>query len=561
MDRGTRTPSTRGVSPSTIFNCTEVLIPDAERDLTPNLPLLHKRINSSFAVSQNTSLNSFSKENKKPPRSSSSKGFLRRNYSTLNKTSADIEPSSHLIDTIENIKNKVEKSFENSSFQQNGDISGFIRNIKDLEGLKHIRSYINEIGKEVVLKKQRYNEIHGEVIERQEKLKKLEEAFELLEKEENETNNLLEVYNFRRDEYRDFQQGLNNEVYYQETLKYMIACRQENSKAMSYPLNTDNLKLKQISQKIKKTGKEIVKYVSKFGEIKKQIEIITGKTEKERKEMEKKVQSELKVFEDYQKLKKCISLEHDRNVTIERQQNNAVQLLKFERKIGELKEEHIIQDEAMKLEKSQEILEKKLIAIQRVSNIATVQDMVPYYQYLLEKNKNLKGTVEQLQTQIDNLTQEKEELAKEADFWKFQDDSYFKLSIQEADIANEELEKKIDEIMRSENNLHKLQELINASVNVLSRVVFQLSDNESSVIEVSEKKLSRALAYASTRLDQMMEILQNHQSVFYIESINTGMEFGSAPSFLRLNNSRQARVENNDRLGFSNKENETSKRN
>jgi len=317
----------------------------------------------------------------------------------------------HLQDAIDNIKEKVE-----NEFQQSRDISTFINNIKDLERSKHIRLYMSELGKQVVLKKQQYNEIHSEVTARQEKLKRLEEKLQLLEDEENETNNLLDVYNFRREEYHDFVQGLNNEVYYQDTLKFMLACRQENAIVMAHPVNVSNIKLKQLNRDCKNMEKELARYISKFGEINKQIEAITQETEKEKIEMKKKMQSELKVFEDYQKIKKCISFEHNRNVTIERQQNNAVQLLRFERRIGELKEEHIIQDEAMKVEKIQENCEFKFKAIQRVTNIATIQDMLPYYKYLLEKKENLKGTVGQLQNQIEALQEEREELIKEVEF-------------------------------------------------------------------------------------------------------------------------------------------------
>ncbi|CAG9333205.1 unnamed protein product [Blepharisma stoltei] len=555
MEIETQTPSTREISTSNIFNFTEVLAPDVDRDPTPNLPLLHKKRNLSFSINQkNTSFYSYTKEPKDLPprtRSSSWKSFLSRNY-----TSPQIQPMTHLQDAIDNIKQKVE-----NEFQQSRDISTFINNIKDLERSKHIRLYMSELGKQVVLKKQQYNEIHSEVVQRQEKLKKLEEKLQLLEDEENETNNLLDVYNFRREEYHDFVQGLNNEVYYQDTLKFMLACRQENAIVMAHPVNVNNIKLKQLNRECKNMEKELARYVSKFGEINKQIEAITQETEKEKIEMEKKMQSELKVFEDYQKIKKCISFEHNRNVTIERQQNNAVQLLRFERRIGELKEEHIIQDEAMKVEKIQENCEYKFKAIQRVTNIATIQDMLPYYKYLLEKKENLISTVGQLQNQIEALQEEREELIKEVDFWKFRDDAYINISIEEANKANEELEKKIEEIVRSENNLHKLQELVNSSINVLSRVVFQLSEGERSAMEVNEKNLSRVLAFICTRLDKMMEVLQNHQNVFYVESINTGMEFVSAPSFLRLNNYRQTKISYDDRFAFTYEEEEADKKN
>lgn len=123
------------------------------------------------------------------------------------------------------------------------------------------------------------------------------------------------------------------------------------------------------------------------------------------------------------------------------------------------------------------------------------------------------------------------------------------MTIQEANQANQELEKKIEEIVHSENNLHKLQELVNSSLNILSRVVFQLSEGERSAIEVSQKNLSRVLAFICTRLDKMMEVLQNHQNVFYVESINTGMEFVTAPNFLRLNNQRPPRGYYDDTIG------------
>lgn len=255
----------------------------------------------------------------------------------------------------------------------------------------------------MVSKKQQYNDMHGEVIDKTEKLKKLEEVLKQLEDEENEKNNLVDVYNYRREEYHDFVQGLNNEIFYQDTLKFMLDVRREHSILIAHPVNINNLKLMQLKRKLKNKEQEYARAISKLGETKKKIEELSINNDIEQREMQKKIGNELKVYEDYQKIKKCITFEHNRNITIERQQNNAVQLLRFERRIGELKEEHLIQDEAIKLEKHQERQEAKFKAIQRVTNIATIQDMLPYYTYLLEKKENLNDTASQLQRTIDEL--------------------------------------------------------------------------------------------------------------------------------------------------------------
>ncbi|CAG9328164.1 unnamed protein product [Blepharisma stoltei] len=438
-------------------------------------------------------------------------------------------PSQRIQNLISSVKEKVEKEFQNDR-----DNFGAC-NTSALERSKNLKEHIYELSKYMISKKKEYNEIHNEVLQKQQKLFELKKTYTEMEDQISQPNHIEDLFKVRKEEHHDFTQGLNNELYYQETLKQMLFQRQENVNRSILPVNTISSKLKLITSQLANRRHSVEKISADITNINQEIEIAKNELARSRILNHQKIENELKVYQDYQKVLKCISAEHKRNLTIEKQKENSLQLIRLEKKISELKEFHVVHNETIKLEKDQEKQDSKFKAIQRVTNISTIQDMLPYYKYLKEKTENLSSTASQYQSLIDSLNKEIKELSYELNRYKFQDGSY-ELNAQKIEEIKAAFELRISTIEKDESSLNSLQNLVFSAVNVISRIVFQLSD-ESSRFDVTAKNLNHALAYISSKLDTIIGTLENHKNVYYVESINTATDFTSSPPFLKLNNS------------------------
>ncbi|CAG9317385.1 unnamed protein product [Blepharisma stoltei] len=494
------------------------------RDATPSLPKV-KKVNSSFCLvkKQVKSRNlTFSEVDFQDARNS------WKNLSRKNSHSINIIPSKHIQDLISNIKEKVEKEFQ---YERD---SVEIYNANSLEMTSNLKDHVYQLRNYMISRKNAYNEIHNEVLEKQQKLRELEKCYNEMQDQIAQGDCIEDLYHVRNEEHYDFTQGLRNELYYQETLKYMLIYRKENIKRFMLPVDSISLKLKNIKNSLANEKSALEKLSADIENINKEIDNLKKDFHKIKKLHKQKIEEELKIYEDYQMAIKCISAEHSRNEAIEKQKNNSLQLIKFEKDIGGIKEFFIFQNEALRLEKLQENQDNKFKAIQRVANISCIQDMMPYYTYLKDQTENLSITASQYEQLIDNLNKEKYELLYELNRYKFEEGFCFSLNSKKIDEIKREFKKRIINIEKDECTLNGLQDLLFSTVNVISRIVFQLSD-KSSRFDVNRKNLNRALAYISSKLEMMTNTLKDHKSVYCTESINTATDFMTSPSFLKLN--------------------------
>mmetsp|Transcript_14810 Transcript_14810/g.14867 ORF Transcript_14810/g.14867 Transcript_14810/m.14867 type:complete len:310 (-) Transcript_14810:63-992(-) len=300
------------------------------------------------------------------------------------------------------------------------------------------------------------------------------------------------------------------------------------------PVDSISLNLKHIKNSLANEKSALEKLSAEIENIHKEINDVKKEFRKTKKLHKQKIEEELNIYQDYQIAIRCISAEHNRNEAIEKQKNNSLQLIKLEKDIGGIKEFFIFQNEALKLEKLLENQDIKFKAIQKVTNISCIKDMMPYHTYLKDQTENLSITASQYEQLIDNLNKEKYELLYELNRYKFEEGFCFSLNSKKIEEIKREFKKRIINIEKDESTLNSLQDLLFSTVNVISRIVFQLSD-KSSRFDVNRKNLNRALAYISSKLETMTKTLKDHNGVYCTESINTATDFMTSPAFLKLN--------------------------
>ena len=245
---------------------------------------------------------------------------------------------------------------------------------------------------------------------------------------------------------------------------------------------------------------------------------------------EQSLQHKLKIYEDHQRLKKCIAIEHKINQKNEKTKQNTKKLQEFEFKISELKQENLINKELLKLNRHLDGQERKFRAIQKATNSSTIEDVLPYYLYLKTNKANLEKTLKESLALISNLSAEKKNLVNEFNVFKYQ----YKENIEKIDVATMEnnLKTKEEELKNNENDLERLEMLVLFAVNTLSRVSFQLSEDKN--IEVTRNNIPFTLGYICIKIEKIFNVIQNYQNVYYIESINTDIHYNSLPKFLKL---------------------------
>jgi hypothetical protein len=319
-----------------------------------------------------------------------------------------------------------------------------------------------------------------------------------------------------------------------------------------FPINGKNQELFRIGLEIKKETRDLKQVQFEEKQLMKKFKRLKNDLMVEKDEKTQGLDFMFKIYEDQQRLKKYLEIEHKKHELYEKTKQNNVKLLEFEQKIARLKKHNILNKEYSKLNKMLEHQERKFRTIQKITNSSKIEDVLPYFEYLQDIQNSLQRTLEDSLKKIDHLKEEKKLKLLEYN-------SLFTVSFDtEADEQLKKMTKKgqSQEILlkKKELELEKLNQLVLSAMNTLSRLVFQLAEesdeilsdrrkpsarqklSEDKSLKVQQSNINYLLGFCCIKIEKIMEAIQSHQSVYYIESINTDMNFKSPPNFLKLLN-------------------------
>lgn len=325
---------------------------------------------------------------------------------------------------------------------------------------------------------------------------------------------------------------LTLENFYSETLKLMLKRTRELVKLEAVPINSKNQDLSRINLEIKKEMRDLKQLQFEEKQIKKKFKKMKMETIEGKEEKTQSLNFVLKIYEDQQRLKKYLEIENKRIEMFENTKKNNSKLLEFEQQIAQLKKQSILSKEHSKLNRMLEHQERKFSTIQKVTNNSKIEDVLPYYIYLSSNKNNLQKTLDDSLQKIEKLKQEK--ILRSLEYneeLRIVENNWFDLQLQEMKRRCTEDEESLN---KKEKELEKLDQLILSALNTLSRLVYQLS--EDSELPVGLSNINYVLGFCCIKIEKIMEAIQSHQSVYYIESVNTDMNYKSPPTFLRLLN-------------------------
>ena len=295
----------------------------------------------------------------------------------------------------------------------NNQDSIFTKNIRKLDRSVNIHGQVNEISEFTLTKKERFNEIHEEYQSKYEKLEGLRKKLAELDAHEIESKEFENTLINRKNDLSRIRNELDLEYSYNATLKFILNRSRDLAKKAGIPINKKNEELFRLKLDTKKEKREIKQAQIEKDQLRKKIKKMQKELNIEKKEKDQALEFKLKIYEDQQRLKKCIGIEHKRHEVFEKNKQNIKKLQDFEMKIAILKQDNLINEELLKLNRHLENQERKFKAIQRVTYSSSIEDVLPYYLYLTNNRENLEKNLEQSLVLIFELNNEKKILVNE----------------------------------------------------------------------------------------------------------------------------------------------------
>lgn len=516
-----------------IFKLTGVTYPEnIEKDVT-TLPRMSDKLSKSIT----TPLLPKTSEFKKKPLPTTTPKLVRHlsnlNWGDFLKSifySGNIVPPSKPSENLQEKINEVDTRIDSEINSTQDTI--FMKSIKKLDRSANVEGQLNEISAFTLAKKEFFNDIHEEYMTKLEKLGNLRKTLNELEACDIESKEIERELLNKKNDLAKTRKDLAFETFYSETLKFLLRRSRDLVKKAAIPINGKNEDIFRINLDIKKDKRDIKQAYFEAKQLKKKIKKMKQEIFSEKEEKTQILNYKLKIYEDQQRLKKCIAIEQKRHEIYEKNRLNTRKLQDFELQIAELKQEKLIDKELTKLNRHLENQERKFRAIQRVTNSSNIEDVLPYYIYLQNNRENLQKTMNDSLEMIARLTKERAKLQETYKSLLLQSEEQVlqerRLGAlkKESNYKEEKLEKKGFEI-------EKLDTLVLSAITILGRLIFQLGDEKP--FEVNENNLTYCLGFCCIKIDKIMEVIQAHQNVYYIESVNTDMQCKHPPEFLKLN--------------------------
>ena len=427
--------------------------------------------------------------------------------------------------------------------------------MKKIDRSGNIEGQLNEIKGFTLTKKENFNEIHKMFLDRHKKYEDLIKALDDLEACDEETKKIEDDLESIKNYLGKVRNDLIYETYYSDTLRLMVKRSRDLLDKEIFPINGKNQDLFRINLDIKKEMRDLKQVQFEEKQLMKRFKKLKEGVKNDKEEKTQGLDFMLKIYEDQQRLKKYLEIEHKRHEMFEKTKKNNLKLLEFEQKIARLKKHNILNKEYTKLNKMLEHQERKFRTIQKVTNSSTIEDVLPHFEYLRDNRDNLETTLNDCLEKIRRLNEEKVRMNMEYN-------SLFTICVDNRiEIEIEKMRQKFsfeeDVLKKKEDDLDKLNQLILSSLNTLSRLVYQLSDDNDEILsdrrlssdklktdkvldekslKVQPSNINYLLGFCCIKIEKIMESIQSHQSVYYIESINTDVNYKSAPNFLKLLN-------------------------
>lgn len=410
-----------------------------------------------------------------------------------------------------------------------------MKTIQSLENSAYVKDELKVLEKSVLSKKNSYNKLHHDNLQKEEELEQLEKHLQMLVLQCDDYSGQQNYLKTKNNEYKAIHKKLSEQLKDQEILESMILSRKTEYAGMSKPINQKKKLINTLYSQIDKHQKDIQREEINIFQLKKDLESDSQFMRRLDESRENTIKAEIKNFADKKKFRYCMKKEQEKNVMLEKHTREAKDLLKLELRLTKMKEDEMLSEEIKKIETHCLREEQKFLELQKATNIVSVSDMYPHYLYLVENEERLKESVNVTLAHIEKLNKEREQINEELKELKFRsanNQQYHK----EIQIMEDKFKYRAAFIDQYEEYVDKLENVVVTATNSISRLIYQL-DLTNEVGQLEPENLLDCFKRCRSKLDMLIEFIK--KSNFEVtESINTDINVRRAPNFLNLNSKR-----------------------
>jgi len=336
----------------------------------------------------------------------------------------------------------------------------------------------------------------------------------------------------RAEELGETVEGLTNELYYQETLEYMLHCRKLNILAAKKPLTKLRKELARTSSTLSSLKMHNRRAKTASTIFQHSLSDLATTLQKTKKTQSQAFASDLEQLKTRKRLALLLDKEQQHSGAQVKRKLHSRRLHSLEATMVRLKEEEVIADEVKQIENHVANEERKFKRIQSVTNISSIGDMEPYWRYLSENRERLERGVAQAQTQIEDLSRDRASAEKDLRQLTLEAEERKRLNPREVEELEDRLKTRQRQLEEGEEQVVHLLAMIASAANCISRVSFQLTDQPESVGS-QLTNLTESLTHCATKLEQMSVAVKKRTALVAMESAVTSARF--TPDYLNIN--------------------------
>ena len=187
---------------------------------------------------------------------------------------------------------------------------------------------------------------------------------------------------------------IDDEQYYEMTLKLMISRRKINLANYTPRINIIRSQIRGFKRNIFEAEKDYWRHCVGINDQHRNInsirEVIDGTSNKKKEAFDR----ELEVYKDTQRFRNMFKIEQERDAEIDELRKTTIATRRQEAINQQSQEEKNLNSELRNYENYNRKREEHFQRIKKVSNCVQPYDMLPYYNYLNETHKNLQKTIE-----------------------------------------------------------------------------------------------------------------------------------------------------------------------
>lgn len=380
---------------------------------------------------------------------------------------------------------------------------------------KHVSKEIEIFKQSILGKKNAYNKIRHEAVVKSEILTNLLEklgGINEMSKLGKETT-ILKAKNF---EHSEVDIGVKNEEVNQETLFYMLNRLKSESVKKKPEISKIRKKIEKVDQQRAIIEKKMYLAIGSLSELEKQYEAEEGLYSKILAEKNEKVTEKTAIYQEKYKLKLCIDQERELNLVRLKQKNDIQKLRFLESKLGNFKDMELLNQEIFTFENYCTQAEEKFKAIQKVTHVNNIGDILVHYKFLTENKQRLFKSISLASEQIERLSGERKELSNDLSELKYQNSEHKGLNENDLENIQEKFREKEKHIEIYEVRLENLQTIIALAVNTFARVGKMLGIKNSGI---RTENLLQNMEACAEQLANIIQEIQEEDSA-HSESID-----------------------------------------